>query len=72
MNEWPLLELAIHHFHIDHNAPCVTPQNLHDYCLWFLPGITVVKANRRQLLGIFFGGGGGVSKLLYDLRENGE
>ena len=32
----------IHHFDIDHNAPCIFPQILHHYCLQFLLGITVV------------------------------
>ena len=33
---------AIHHFHIDHNAPSVPPKSLHDPCSPFLLGITVV------------------------------
>ena len=30
---WP-----IHHFHIDHNAPCLTPKILHNHCFGFLLG----------------------------------
>ena len=29
---------SIHHFHIDHNAPCLPPKLLHNYCLRFLFG----------------------------------
>ena len=39
----------IHHFHIDHDAPCLPPpppyhptQILHNHCFQFLRGITVV------------------------------
>ena len=34
--------LSIHYFHIDHNAPCLTPKILHNSCFQFLVGITVV------------------------------
>ena len=43
-----MLEIAkykktlIHHFHIDHNAPCLPPRILHNHCFQFLLGITVV------------------------------
>ena len=33
---------SIHHFHIDHNAPCLPPRLLHNHCFQFLLGITVV------------------------------
>ena len=29
-------EETIHHFHIDHNAPCLTPKTLHNHCLGYL------------------------------------
>ena len=28
----------IHHFHVDHNAPCLRPQIFHNHCLGFLLG----------------------------------
>ena len=31
-------EETIHYFHIDHNAPCLSPKTLHNYCLGFLLG----------------------------------
>ena len=33
---------SIHHFHTDHNAPCLPPKILHNHCFQFLLGITVV------------------------------
>ena len=35
-------DCSIHHFHIDHNAPCLLPRLLHNHCFQFLLGITVV------------------------------
>ena len=29
---------SIHHFHIDHNVPCLPPNILHNHCLRFLLG----------------------------------
>ena len=37
-----LVVSPIHHFHIDHNAPCLSPKILHNHCSQFLLGITVV------------------------------
>ena len=37
-----LVILKIHHFHIEHNAPCLPPKILYNHCFQFLPGITVV------------------------------
>ena len=34
--------LAIHHFHIDHNASCLPPKILHNHCFQFLQGITLI------------------------------
>ena len=31
-------EETIHHFHIDHNTPCLSPKTLHNHCLGFLLG----------------------------------
>ena len=68
----------IHHFHLDHNIPCLLPEILHNHCFQFLLGITVLsrpKRNRRsyndyaKFLG---GGGGGVNKVHYCLSENGQ
>ena len=33
---------AIHHFRIDHNAPCLSPKSLHNHCFQLLLSITVV------------------------------
>ena len=33
---------TIHHFHIDHNAPCLHRRVLHNHCFQYLLGITVV------------------------------
>ena len=33
---------AIDHCHIDHNAPGLPPKTLHNHCLQFLLGFTVV------------------------------
>ena len=41
----------IHHFHIDHNAPCLPPKILHIHCFQFLLGNTVVpRRNPRRWL----------------------
>ena len=34
--------LFIHYFRIDHNAPCLPPRILHNYCFQFLLDIAVV------------------------------
>ena len=36
-------QFVIQHVHIAHNAPCLPPKVLHNYCLQFLMGITVVQ-----------------------------
>ena len=50
-----LVVSAIHHFHIDHNAPSIPPKRLHDHCSQFLLGITVVpreiQDNGYEILG---------------------
>ena len=43
--------LAIHYFHMDHNAPCLPPRILHNHCFQYLQG--------REIENIGFGGGGG-------------
>ena len=52
---------AIHHFHIDHNAPSIPPppKSLHDHCSQFLLGITVVPREIQDNSYEKFGGGGG-------------
>ena len=54
---------SIHHFHIDHNAPCLPPKILHNRELFPIsPGCySRPKRNQRQRLRnfCFFGGGGG-------------
>ena len=55
----------IHHFHIDHNAPCLPPNILHNYCLGFLLGRMQYPEeieNKGHAIFFFFffwGGGGG-------------
>ena len=48
---------TIHHFHIDHNAPCLPRGVLHNHCFQYLLGITVVPGQIEdegyaELLGI--------------------
>ena len=56
----------IHHFHIDHNAPCLPPKILHNRELFPIsPGrYSRPKRNQRQRLRnfFFFGGGAGEGK----------
>ena len=65
---------AIHHFHIDHNAPSISHKSLHDHCSQFLLGITVVpreiQDNGYEIF--FFGGGGGINKVCDGPCENGK
>ena len=60
---------AIHYFHIDHNAPCLPPNILHNHCLRFLLG-------RLKYPGEIENNGyakfWGVNKMYYGLFENGE
>ena len=75
-----LVIVVIHHFHVDHNAPCLPPpppppnfaQPLSSISL----GTTVLipRRNLKQWLCkcFFLGGGVGVNKVLYGLCENGE
>ena len=66
----------IHHFNIDHNAPCLPLKILHNHCFQFLLGFTVIpreiEDNGYAKLWGWGGGGGGVSKMHYRLCENGE
>ena len=43
-------------FHIDHNAPCLHPQILHNHCFQFLLGITVVPREIQDNGYAKFGG----------------
>ena len=59
-----VLQAVIHHFHIDHNVPCVP---LHSRCFQFLLGITVVPREIEDKgYAKFF------IKQYYGLWENGE
>ena len=49
----------IHHFHIDHNAPSLSPKILHNHCSQFLLSITVVPREIQDNGYEKFGGGGG-------------
>ena len=59
----------IHHFHIDHNAPCLLPKILHIHCFQFLLGITVVP---REIQDDDYAKLWGVNKMHYGLCANGE
>ena len=55
------VDTSIHHFHIDHNAPCLPPKILHNYCLLISLEVrrTVVpRRNWKQWLWKIWGGGG--------------
>ena len=64
------LFVSVHYFHIDHNAPCLLPQNSSRrlYFTW--------RYWKQWLSSIFFwaggGGGGGVNRVYCGLFENGE
>ena len=60
---------GIHHFHIDHNAPCLLPKILHIRCFQFLLGITVVP---REIHDNSYAKLWGVNKMHYGLCANGE
>ena len=47
---------CIHHFHIDHNAPCLPPKILHNNCFQSLLGITVVPGEIQDNGYANFGG----------------
>ena len=51
--------LPIHHFHIDHNAPCLAPKILYNHCFQFLLGITVIPREIQDNGYTKFEGGGG-------------
>ena len=66
-----LIFFAIHHFHIDHNAPPIPPpkKKMHKHCFQFLLGITInPERNRSQWSCKILG----VNKVHYGLCENGE
>ena len=52
---------AIHHIHIDHNAPSLSPKILHNHCSQFLLGITVVPREIQDNSYEKFGGKQGAS-----------
>ena len=60
---------TIHHFHIDHNAPCLPPKILHNHCFQSLLGITVIT---REIQDNGYAKFCGVNRVLYCLWENGE
>ena len=47
---------CIHHFHIDHNAPCLPPKILHNDCFQSVLGITVVPGEIQDNGYANFGG----------------
>ena len=70
---------SIRYFHIDHKAPCLPPKILHNYCVQFLLGNTVVPREIEDNgYTIFLGGGGagrggvGVNKVHYGLCGNSD
>ena len=67
------VDFSIHHFHIDHNAPCLPPKFYITIVLDFSwNGLnTQEKLETVVMQNIyFFGGGGGVNKVHYGLCEN--
>ena len=71
---------SIHHFRIDHNAPCLSPTppppNFAKPLSWISAKTTVTpRRNRKQWLCKIFSGrewGGGVNNVLYGLCESSE
>ena len=70
---------SIRYFQIDHNAPCLPPKILHNYCFQFLQGNTVVprEIEDNGYAFFFWGGEGearvvGVNKLHYGLCGNSD
>ena len=67
---------SIRYFHIDHNAPCLPPKILHNYCFQFLLGNTVVQREIEDNGYAFFWGGegrgAGVNKVHYGLCGNSD
>ena len=60
---------SIHHFHTDHNAPCLPPKILHNHCCQFLLGITVVP---REIEDNGYAKFWEVNKVHYGLCKIGE
>ena len=59
---------------MDHNSPCLPPKILHNHCLRFLLGTTVLETMVIQSFVFFLGGGGGRrggggNKVHYGLRK---
>ena len=59
-------------FYVGHKTPYLPPRTLHDHCIQFLPGITILSEKKLKTMLVpiffFFGGGGGggvVNKVLY-------
>ena len=63
---WSAWPSQIYHFHIDHNAPCLTPplQILHEHCFQFSWVLQIEDNGYAKILG--------VNKVHYGLCENGE
>ena len=61
--------IYILHFHLDDNAPCLSPKALHSHWFQLLLGITVVPKEIKDNTYAKFRG---ENKEHYDLRENGE
>ena len=66
----PITFHSIHHFQIDHSAPCSQSNILHNHCFLFLMGITAVP---REIEEIWEGGAWGeANKVHYGLFGNAE
>ena len=72
---------SIHHFRIDHNAPCLSPTHsppppkiLQNHCLGFLLRrlLHPEEIGNNGYAKFFLGGSGGVNKVLYGLCESSE
>ena len=63
-----LFAARIHHFDIDHNAPCLLYKSLlQNCCFQFLP-----EKLKTMVIAKFLNGGGGVNKVHTGLCEKGE
>ena len=64
-----LLFFVTHHFHIDHNASCLPSKILHNHCLQFLLGITVVPREIEDNGYAKFWGRGGKQGALWSIHK---
>ena len=70
------MNFNIHHFHIDHNAPCLPPKFWKSIALDFSWDVCNTQEKLETMVSLnFYGGGGGegrVNKVHYSLCESSE